>query len=34
MGSYSELLICDYPVFTLKNNYYHEIVDLFFLESD
>ncbi|SDD13664.1 hypothetical protein SAMN04488104_101621 [Algoriphagus faecimaris] len=34
MGSYSELFICNYPIFTLKNNYYHDIVDLIFLESD
>ena len=34
MGSYSEFYVKDYPVFSAKNNYYHNIAELIFLPSD
>lgn len=34
MGSYSELYISDYPIFTAKNSYYEKIVNLIFLDTD
>lgn len=34
MGSYSQLTIADYPVFSLKNDFYHEILRLIFLPND
>ncbi|MBT6688129.1 MAG: hypothetical protein HN704_04905 [Bacteroidetes bacterium] len=34
MGSFSELYISDYPVFSIKNSYYQDVVNLIFLKSD
>ena len=34
MGSYSELYISDFPVFSAKNSYYENIVNEIFLKSD
>ena len=34
MGSYSNLYISDYPIYTAKNSYNEDVVNLIFLESD
>ena len=34
MGSYSELYISDYPIFSTKNGYFEELANLIFLDSD
>lgn len=34
MGSYSELYISDFPIFSAKNSYYENVVNEIFLKSD
>lgn len=34
MGSFSQLTIADYPLFSVKNGYYQEVIDLIFLPED
>jgi len=34
MGSYSELYISDYPIFSSKNSYYENVVSMIFLKAD
>lgn len=34
MGSYSQMTIADYPIFSAKNSFYNELVNLIFLPED
>jgi len=34
MGSYSQLTIADYPIFSNKNSYFQELTNIIFLPED